>query len=320
MHLYCHDYGWAGIEVSKDDGSHWSRVYGEVKGRIDTAWKRYELELDASYATNKFRVRFNMRRNVFDLWGDDPVDRLGWYVDDVAVVEKGCAMVPGGIVTGRVIDANTGLGVNGATVASSDSPGDRTTTFSSPDENQGSGLYVLFSPLTGERKFVASRGRYLDDAGIATVVPNAVTVRNFSLRAALLSVDPAQMQAQICESGARTLSITNSGSAEAVVRLSDVAIGGVMTPGGVGSAAVMPSGRFHAASATCDGIDMYVFGGYAGDDPTKDVYRYSRVTNTWTPMGSMPVAKGLSKMQAVCIGGVIYIAGGTDDRAHLGTF
>ncbi len=68
----------ASVEVTRDGGATWQRVYGEVSGDVSLAWARQSVALDPSYAVPDFRLRFHFRT-------DSTVQRPGWYVDDVGL-------------------------------------------------------------------------------------------------------------------------------------------------------------------------------------------------------------------------------------------
>ncbi len=72
------DFDYASLEVSKDGGTTWTRVYGEVSGSVDLSWAKRNAVLDATYAVANFRLRFRFR-------SDSSVTYPGWYVDDVGV-------------------------------------------------------------------------------------------------------------------------------------------------------------------------------------------------------------------------------------------
>ena len=75
--------------------------------------------------------------------------------------------------------------------------------------------------------------------------------------------------------------------------------------------APLPSGRsaFALASYTYEGKRyLYAIGGDAGDKASDQVVRYDVAANTWVPLSAKPTA--VSEVQAVVIGGKIYVPGG----------
>ncbi len=111
-------------------------------------------------------------------------------MDDVEVGAFACTPLPGGLVVGNVTDANTGLGLNGATVGNTAS-GDPVTTFATPeDPAQGDGLYILFSESAAQ-SFEATFPAHESSTKNKTVVPNAATRLDFALDAGLLAAGSA---------------------------------------------------------------------------------------------------------------------------------
>lgn len=72
------NYDYASVEVSKDGGATWVRVYGELSGHFGTGWSKISLVLDPSYSANNFRVRFRFR-------SDLTIAYPGWYIDDIGI-------------------------------------------------------------------------------------------------------------------------------------------------------------------------------------------------------------------------------------------
>ena len=75
-----------------------------------------------------------------------------WQVDDVTIGPFACPVLPGGLVVGNVRDANTGLGLNGATVTNL-ADDSSATTVAAP--GQGDGFYSLFAAGSGSQAFEA---------------------------------------------------------------------------------------------------------------------------------------------------------------------
>jgi len=75
--------------------------------------------------------------------------------------------------------------------------------------------------------------------------------------------------------------------------------------------APLPAGRsgFAFASYTYEGKRyLYAIGGDVGDQASDQVIRYDVAANTWVPLSAKPTA--VSEVQAVVIGGKIYVPGG----------
>jgi hypothetical protein len=135
-------YGYSGqagdVDLSVDGGTTWAGVRhftaSERGPRTET------VDLSAAAGKSDVRVRFHF------------TGKFGyyWQVDDVFLGDRTCQPSTGGLVVGQVTDANTGGGVNGATVASVDRPAERATSAATPDDpNLGDGFFWMFSSLTG---------------------------------------------------------------------------------------------------------------------------------------------------------------------------
>jgi hypothetical protein len=68
----------ARVQVSNDNGSSWTDVYGPASGDVDTAWTERSVILENTYAVSNFRVRFYLNTNA-------STTMHGWYIDDVKV-------------------------------------------------------------------------------------------------------------------------------------------------------------------------------------------------------------------------------------------
>jgi hypothetical protein len=144
-------------------------------------------------------------------------------VDPTACIAPGysgppCVAGAGGLVVGSVLDANTGLGLNGSTVANLPQPGSpSTTTFATPeDPAQPDGMYILFAGA-GAQSFTASHDRYTSQTQSTTVAANGAIRLDFNLAAGRLDAAPRPLSARVDPGGiaGMTLDLTNSGSADA---------------------------------------------------------------------------------------------------------
>ena len=137
-----------------------------------------------------------------------------WQVDDVEVGTFTCTPIPGGLIVGTVSDANSGAGLNGATVQNL-SGGDPATTFATPgDPDQGDGFYILFSE-SGSQSFEASFPAHDPLTKGSTVIPNSTVRLDFALAAGLLQASPRPLSLFASPGGAQslTLTLTNTGTA-----------------------------------------------------------------------------------------------------------
>ena len=124
----------ASVDVSIDGGASWANVWTAPRPDLPGPGDPLaDMTMGAGHANVQARFHY---QGFWAWW---------WQVDDVEVGAFACTPLPGGLVVGNVTDANTGLGLNGATVGNTAS-GDPVTTFATPeDPAQGDGLYILFS-------------------------------------------------------------------------------------------------------------------------------------------------------------------------------
>ena len=183
-------YDYIRVEVTSN-GTDWDLVYGPASGVLGSEWQQVATILDQSYLTSDFQFRVTFQ-------SDTSVTYPGYYLDDLELsIYTGeppsipCDAPTGGLVIGHVNDANTGDGVNGATVAGT--VNNSTQSQATPlDTAVADGFYTLYSPA-GTHNITASKARYGDDSQSVNVVAGTAVSQNFNLSAGLLSADPASL-------------------------------------------------------------------------------------------------------------------------------
>jgi hypothetical protein len=129
-----------------------------------------------------------------------------------------CLPGPGGLVVGNVLDANTTLGLNGATVSVLPQPGgDTTTTFATPeDPAQPDGMYIVYANA-GAQSLAASLDLYTPQTSPTNVVSHGAVRLDFHLAAGLLEASPRPLSARVDPGQSLTslLDLINSGGAGA---------------------------------------------------------------------------------------------------------
>jgi N-acetylneuraminic acid mutarotase len=147
-------------------------------------------------------------------------DYNGWQLDDVAVGTRACDADSGGLLVGRVLDANTGRGVDRADLTSVDAPAD--TAASAADPQQGAGFYELFSSLTGQRPVQVSAEDYVTTTQAIDIAAGSVTSADISLKAGRLAVTPGTLTPRAVLGGGATttFTVTNTGTAPATLATS----------------------------------------------------------------------------------------------------
>jgi hypothetical protein len=201
------------VDLSIDGGKAWRDIWAVI-GYQQTG----QLVLPLPRAAGKSAVRVRFRyTDLEDSGGGISI----WQVDDVTVAD--CEAASGGLLVGRVSDANTGRAVDAATVTSSDQPRQSAAAIATAgDPAIGGGLYWLFSGLTGSRPFTAAARDYATKTSDVTVRAGRVTVADFRLAAGRLTVTPASLTATARLGGRATASVTvrNTGTAPASVAIS----------------------------------------------------------------------------------------------------
>jgi len=199
----------ADVDASTDGGATWTNIWHAS----ETVAGPGTVTADMSFAAGHAGVQARFHYQGFWAWW--------WQVDDVELGPFSCTVVPGGLVVGAVTDANTGLGVNGATVTDLAS-GASSTTGSAP--GQGEGFYSLFAAGSGSQDFEASAGLHTALTKSATIAPDAVVGLDFSLAAGLLDAAPRPLSVVVSPGGSQslTLDVTNTGSGDGSFVLHEV--------------------------------------------------------------------------------------------------
>ena len=204
----------AKVDVSVDGGATWTNIWEapepDQPGPVSPI-------ADLSFAAGKPNVlaRFNYQ-GTWAWW---------WQVDDVLVGTYACTKVPGGLLVGTVSSANTGDGIDGASVRNA-AGGTPTATFPTPDDpTQGDGFYILFSE-SGAQSFEASYPLHDTQTKGATVVPNSTTRLDFSLAAGLLQASPRPLSLSVVPGavGELTLTMANTGTADATFGIQELSV------------------------------------------------------------------------------------------------
>jgi hypothetical protein len=203
----------AQVQASTDGGATWTVVVGNAPGNGRTgAWTTQTMSLAALAGEANVRLRFHHDDN--GDWAD------GWAVDDISVVPGCIAPAAGGLVTGRVVDENTGDGINGAVVSTD--AGEEATTFMTADPAVGDGFYAVFA-APGSVDVDAAAGPtvpsgYGNDSATVPVVDEQNTGLDLELPAAQLVVVPAGGPSATVELGQNTtqpFSVQNEGGVAA---------------------------------------------------------------------------------------------------------
>ncbi len=202
-------YGAVGtVDVSTDAGVTWSNIWRVSQpDQPGPSAPVADLSFAAGHAGVKARFHY---QGVWAWW---------WQVDDVLVGTYACTPIPGGLVVGTVGDANTGAGLDDATVANA-AGGASAKTFATPeDPAQGDGFFILFSD-SGAQSIQAAYPAHDPQTKSATVIPNGTMRLDFSLAAGLLQASPRPLSLSVSPGAAEdlTLTLSNTGTGAAHFR------------------------------------------------------------------------------------------------------
>ncbi len=190
------------VDVTIDGGATWINVWkAPVAGLPGPGIQTADMSFAAGHAAVQARFHYQW---FFGFW---------WQVDDVTIGPFSCPVLAGGLVVGNVTDANTGLGLNGATVTNL---GDDSSATTVAAPGQGDGFYSLFAAGSGSQAFEATADLHTSLTKNANVTADAVVRLDFSLAAGLLDAGPRPLSAIVSPGGTQTLTldVTNTGTGD----------------------------------------------------------------------------------------------------------
>jgi N-acetylneuraminic acid mutarotase len=274
----------ADVDASTDGGSTWTTVWHHTD--VIGGPSHQTVPLDAYAGASSVRLRFHFTGSLTGIW----------QVDNVAVGTPTLVTRPGGLLVGRVTDANTRSGVVGATVSAVAVPADAGRSVASPgDPAVGDGLYWLFSSRTGKQQFTAGLPGFGYPAvtAKAEVRADGVTAADFALHPAQLRYSVSAVSADVAWGGSRTVDVKvrNTGGSPATFSLGEQNLGGPRTDAAGPAArttpsALTPNTAFSAAaspaasspgSPTAPSQDTAAPGGATADQ-------------AWQPLTDLPAA------------------------------
>ncbi|MEU1370769.1 carboxypeptidase regulatory-like domain-containing protein [Streptomyces sp. NPDC005803] len=318
----------ADVEVSSDGGATWSTVSSHTTA---VTGSKVTLPLTDYAGKPDVRVRFHFTGK-FSWW---------WQLDDVFLGSRGVSAVPGGLVVGQVTDANTGDGITGSTLDGTGDGAVSATSAATPDDAAlGDGFYWAFAPV-GKQTVTAAKPKYTSASKAVTFAADSTVTKNFSLKAGRLKVTPAAVTAPVAWGGSatRTVTIKNTGGADATVKLAEKS--GAFTPAASGAPLISKKGDYSPLSAkgragksaavapaeggdawqtvadlpdaimdnavVADGGKIYSAFGYDGADDTRSLYSYDAASG-WNRLAD--AADTREAPARGFIGGKLYAVGG----------
>jgi N-acetylneuraminic acid mutarotase len=291
----------ANVDVSTDGGTTWTNVWAATT----TSVAGYQSVDISKLAANQAKVQ--VRFHFTGTWAEY------WELDNVWLGARNCqpTSVVGGLVAGRVVDANTGQGVNGAQVTDSDLPTDTTSTAATPGDNAlRGGFYLMFSNTYNSHPFTATMGAYVTATESVNVAPNWVTEADFTLDAGRLVTSTPTITKSVVMGNRTTATfrISNTGTAPAHYKIDQV-------PGNFTILGVRADVTANAA-----GAPRHLVPGTYSDHMVKDATigkQALRPATTpfaapWASLPNYPI-KIMDNSVAAAPNGVVYSVGGTVD-------
>lgn len=201
------------VKVSTNGGQTWQAVgpafdyYGN-----STGWVKRVVDLGAYASQTALLFGFESGAS----------SNMGYiYIDSISLGAT-CEAQEGALVTGRVLDENTGLAVNNALVQSSLA---ETRSLATPlDATLGDGYYSIFAPAGEVVPLNVAKIPYMQLDETLNLGAGTLAAHDLLLAAGQLAAgpDPISMSLVVNSSGYLTLNLNNSGSADADYILSEL--------------------------------------------------------------------------------------------------
>jgi hypothetical protein len=212
----------ADVDVSTNGGLDWTNVFHQATPAHGPNTQAVDITAIAAGQAD-VRARFHYFNAFNSAW---------WQVDDVVLGQASCAPASGGLLVGNVFDANTGAGLNGATVQNVTPGGAPATSFATPeDPSQPDGLYILFSE-SASQSIVASLDPYAPLTQSTVVIPNGARRLDFQMTAGRLDAAPRPLSARVDPGGivALTLDMSNTGTTDATFQIDELNVAPLAAP------------------------------------------------------------------------------------------
>jgi len=207
------------VQASDDGGATWTTVWTPdlSSGDYYLADAHFDVPLTAYAGESSVQLRFQYASH--GAWY--------WEIDNVFVGQRDFTPTPGGLVVGTVQDANTGQGAIDATVTDQNDTTVQAKTIATPEDPYlADGYYSLFVPGTGKHVLTAAKFDYVSTPRAVNIRANSAVGVDYWLRAGQLRVDLGSITASVDLGGrtSRTLTVTNTGSAPATIKIGQQAV------------------------------------------------------------------------------------------------
>jgi len=293
----------ADVDVSINGGDGpwvnvWSRSFGSDRG---PAYSTLDISAIAA-GQPEVMIRFHYYNAWWEWW---------WQVDRFRIGTWSCNLQPGGLVEGNVTDAETGHGLNNATVAGDN--GQETKTNPTPlDPALEDGFYMLFSPA-GTHVFTATRNGYEPVVSQVDIIPNDTVRLDFSLPYISLwtqaepLIEPLAANLVQCPNDMGSFYLV--GGVDALGNSTDTLYKYTITSGEWEQLESMPGVR-RAAAVACYQGKIYAAGGMdSGGIRWDTLHIYDLISDTWSVGPSLPDVIVGASMGAW--DGKLYLVGGS---------
>ncbi|MFJ5220998.1 kelch repeat-containing protein [Streptomyces sp. NPDC088354] len=307
----------ATVDISTNHGRSWTTVWEQSYGSVNGP-ARIEVPLTRYAGAPAVTVRFHFTGSYGWLWA----------VDDVFIGNRTYDPVPGGLVIGRAVDANTSGPVNGARVTGVDGsdPRPALSTATPADPALGDGFYWLFAPLRAKSRSAAqtlttSKHLYADRTVKAQVVRDHATYKELTLPAGRVTTDPGSVRTTVRQGGTIQQKVTlhNIGGAAATVTLHEATapIDGLPTSDSWQALPDLPVAVMDNAVDTYRGTVYSAFGMQGDDSVHNRLWSYDPSAGdgaAWTERAPAPEARRGPVHGFV--GGKWYVAGGKTESGE----
>jgi hypothetical protein len=197
------------VDASTDGGRTWTPVWSYNNAFYNGTSGTTVVAMPELAGQSSVELRFHWTYQAEG--GEAWFPHAYWQIDNVTV--SGCQPSPGGLVAGRVTDANTGQAVADATVTGGGHSVRPTIIAGDP---AASGLYALFSGRTGSQQVTASAPGYAVETQDVSVASRAVTKASFALAAGRLALAPGSVTGTAAVGSktkiTTTVTVTNTGT------------------------------------------------------------------------------------------------------------
>ncbi|MFC1407277.1 MULTISPECIES: carboxypeptidase regulatory-like domain-containing protein [Streptacidiphilus] len=219
------------VQLSTDGGATWTTVWNSPSATSIRTVVSVPLPQAAGQSQVQIRFAYSATTGGY------------WEVDNVQLGGATCDPQQGGLLVGKVTDANTGAALAGVAVTdAADSTVSATSTVVD-DTALGGAFYWAFVPGVSSHTVDAALAHYASAASTVAIVQSTVTEADFAMKAGRVELSSTSLSATAKMGGTAktTLTVRNTGTAPATVTLSAESSG--YTAASVGATGNVPTRR-----------------------------------------------------------------------------